>query len=151
MKSSYTGCHTGQVSSCSSCPLPPTGTGCTVYPRMWTQWREKCGCGGWRGCCWLAVPTGLAVLVSLHHLLHCPSAPIPGPGRQTCHYREIICLYLCVCACVRVLIQAYLPTLLPSMLSSCSAAFSKPPWDTSIGCAVPLGLQMEVERKGVAL
>lgn len=70
------------------------------------------GCGGFRllvgSANWHGELPSLAVLVSVRHLLHCPPAPIPGPGRQTCHYRKIRHM-ICLCLCVCVLIQAYLP------------------------------------------
>lgn len=57
--------------------------------------------------CWLTVPTGLAVLVSLHHLLHCPPAPIHGPGRplweDKAHDIKVyvfLWVWVCVYACV---------------------------------------------------
>lgn len=131
MKSSSTACHAGQVSTHSSCPRPPTGDRMYSISQDGDAVEGEGGGGGgvlagtanWHG----ELPS-LAVLVSPRHLLHCPPAPIPGPGRQSCHQwkiRHLIRLRARVCACVRVcvLIQAYLPTQLPSPLPSVFCCF----------------------------
>jgi len=80
-------------------PQPPIGTGCTVYPRT----RVQCVCVGGGGGGGGGAVGGLFANSANWHgeppslMLLCPPAPIPGPGRQACHYQKSVCVCVCVC------------------------------------------------------
>lgn len=44
------------------------------------------------------------------HLLSCPPALLPGPGKQTCHYEKIRPA-ICLCVCAEPIISANPPQL----------------------------------------
>lgn len=72
-------------------PMPSSslsiGEGRAVHPRMGSKKEGVVGLLrqlAWRNQHFL-----------LHHLLHCPPAPLPGPGRHTCYYWKMS-VWLCV-------------------------------------------------------